>query len=288
MGFQEKNPLGLGLAMAIFDEVLAYGQELRATTSQLSSDMLDYHPYYGSVNHMNSIIYPFEGIGEVRFGMTPEQVHEILGKPNVTILDNKSEFGRHTDFYDKLRVHVHYNLDLGLCEHISLVGGHDERYDGNLLEEEDDDDWDDTSYQDSFQYDQTSENLDVFIDDKLKDNYPSDSTESLDYDDSDTVRIVSPVFQEREFYGQTIGDTKPWVKSLGSAVQHTDMGFIFLKFGIGIYSQHSIFPHRDPNCLIETVTVSSSVYTDMWAGDHLTDGLSREESTGLGSGDGHL
>jgi hypothetical protein len=232
---------------------------------------------------MNSIIYPFEGIGEVRFGMTPEQVHEILGKPDVTILDDKSEFGRHTDFYQKLDIHVYYNLETGVCEHISLVGGHDERYDGNLLEEEeedDDDDWDDTSYQGSFQYDQTSENLDIFIDDKLKDNYPSDSTESLDYDDSDTVHMVSPVFQEREFYGQTIEDTKSWFKSLGSAVQHTDTGLIFLKFGIGIHSQHFIFPHRDPNCSIETVTVSSAVYTDMWAGDCLTKyKYPREEST---------
>jgi hypothetical protein len=246
--------------------------------------MLD---YYRSVNHMNSIIYPFEGVGEVRFGMTPDQVHEILGKPNVTILDNKSEFRQHTDFYQKLDIHVYYNLEMGVCEHISLVGGHDERYDGNLLEEEDDD-WDDTSYQSSFQYDQTSGNLDVFIDDKLKDNYPSDLTESLDYDDSDAVHIVSPVFQEREFYGQTIEDTKSWFKSLGSAVQHTDTGLIFIKFGIGIHSQYFIFPHRDPNCSIETVTVSSSVYADMWAGNYLTDGLPREESTGLGSGDGHL
>jgi hypothetical protein len=41
---------------------------------------------------MDYTIYPFEGLGAIRFGMTPQQVREVIGEPKGTHMSYGSKF----------------------------------------------------------------------------------------------------------------------------------------------------------------------------------------------------
>jgi hypothetical protein len=59
---------------------------------------------------MDYTIYPYEGVGPVRFGMTMQQVHEILGEPKRTI-ERPGNVTAFTDDYYSLGLHVLYGED---------------------------------------------------------------------------------------------------------------------------------------------------------------------------------
>jgi hypothetical protein len=64
---------------------------------------------------MDYAIRPYDGIGPIKFGMTPEQVHEILGEPVKTFKKNS----RNTDDYRTIGFHVVYD-EADACESITL------------------------------------------------------------------------------------------------------------------------------------------------------------------------
>jgi hypothetical protein len=66
---------------------------------------------------MDYTIYPYEGIGPIQLGMTPEQVHEILGEPERTI--ERPRFNISVDDYCGLSLHVLYSSSL-LCNVIEI------------------------------------------------------------------------------------------------------------------------------------------------------------------------
>jgi hypothetical protein len=68
---------------------------------------------------MDYTIYPYEGVGPIRFGMTSQQVHEILGEPE----DNLPAGERcdlPADFYVKKAVFIYYK-EPGVCEAIEIT-----------------------------------------------------------------------------------------------------------------------------------------------------------------------
>ena len=65
---------------------------------------------------MDYTIYPYEGVGPIRFGMTPQQIHEILGEPDRVLPGYEAKFP--TDSYHKIAIHVDYD-ESGACD-ISL------------------------------------------------------------------------------------------------------------------------------------------------------------------------
>jgi hypothetical protein len=65
---------------------------------------------------MDYTIYPFEGLGAIRFGMTPQQVREVVGEPDSTFM--KSDKFPSDDYFD-LDFHVHYD-ESGLCEAVEI------------------------------------------------------------------------------------------------------------------------------------------------------------------------
>jgi hypothetical protein len=65
---------------------------------------------------MDYTIYPFEGLGAIRFGMTPQQVREVIGEPDSTFM--KSDKFPTDDYFD-LGFHVYYN-ESGLCEAMEI------------------------------------------------------------------------------------------------------------------------------------------------------------------------
>jgi hypothetical protein len=256
------------------------------------------------MNHTDFTIHPFEGVGAVRFGMTPQQVHEIWGEPDSTYRKENSFAGMtpertqelwaelndvdcqenslpsslfysHIDYYTKMGIHIDYD-ELGMCEHISLLShiNDNDKWNTKATSEEDSEELP----EDTFQHTDTDDELGIFVDDKIghKMDYESSGT-LVETHDEDSDYTISPTFQGRELYGQTMGEFKDWLKSLDTAIQHTDCGFIFVKFGIGIYSQYYYVPLQDLNCLVETVTVSSIKYTGLWVEGYLTDGYPREE-----------
>jgi hypothetical protein len=61
------------------------------------------------------IIYPYQGVGQIRFGMTREKVRSLLGEPSATFykgLNTQSP----TDAYDNIGVHISYHHPSGYCE----------------------------------------------------------------------------------------------------------------------------------------------------------------------------
>jgi hypothetical protein len=230
------------------------------------------------MNHTDFTIHPFEGIGAVQFGMTPQQVHEIWGKPDGTSIREESLHGlakRHVDYYSKIGVHVDYD-ETGFCECISLFShiNDDSKWNTGVVDEDEDE-----LPEDAFEYSDTGDELDIFIDDKLsrRTDYEQSSTLIETDEEGSSHNIISPTFQGRELYGQTMSEFKDWFKGLGTAIQHYDCGFIFLKYGIGIYSQYYHMPDKDPDCLVEMVMVASAKYTDSWVEGYPKDGHPREE-----------
>jgi hypothetical protein len=67
---------------------------------------------------MDYTIYPFEGLGAIRFGMTPQQVREVIGEPKGTHMSYGSKFP--TDDYFNLGFNVHYDNELGLCDRVGI------------------------------------------------------------------------------------------------------------------------------------------------------------------------
>ena len=63
---------------------------------------------------MDYTIYPCEGVGPIRFGMTPQQVHEILGEPEGSST-RRPESRFLTDYYEILDLHVVYK-ESGECK----------------------------------------------------------------------------------------------------------------------------------------------------------------------------
>jgi hypothetical protein len=232
---------------------------------------------------MDYTIHPFEGVGAVKFGMTPQQIHEIWGEPEGTLLADPKFYRDHTDFYCKSEVQIRYS-ESGVCEHISLDG-----YvtDDSWNTTEEDDEYD--SYEDTLQYDHTSGELNISIEDKM--DY--DKHDRMGFDNSNTFvgtsahsdsldQAIRPAFQGQELCDKTMGELKSWFKGLSTAIQYTDTGLIFLKFGIGVHSSHYFSPRWDPDCPVETVTISSSEYADMWSSNCLMKyGFPREEAITL-------
>ena len=67
---------------------------------------------------MDYTICPFEGLGSIRFGMTPKQVHEVVGEPEGTFMKSKdSKFP--TDDYFNLGFHVYYD-ESNLCNAVEI------------------------------------------------------------------------------------------------------------------------------------------------------------------------
>jgi hypothetical protein len=229
------------------------------------------------MNHTDFTIHPFEGVGAVRFGMTPQQVHEIWGEPDRTSMRDGTStlYRRHTDLYHRMNLHVEYD-ESGFCEYISLfshINDYDKWNTGVADEDEDE------LPEDAFEYSDSDDGSDIFTDDKLSPvtDYEQSSTIIETDEEGSSRNIVNPTFQGRELYGQTMGEFKDWFKGLGTAIQHYDCGFIFLKYGIGIYSQYYHMPHKDSDCLVEMVMVASAKYTDSWVEGYPNDEHPREE-----------
>jgi hypothetical protein len=64
-------------------------------------------------------IYPYEGVGPIRFGMTPAQVHEKLGEPDDTFMKGAESPDFPTDAYDDLGFHVFYG-ESGRCRFVEF------------------------------------------------------------------------------------------------------------------------------------------------------------------------
>jgi hypothetical protein len=227
---------------------------------------------------MDYTIYPFEGVGAVKFGMTPQQIHEIWGEPEETLMANPKFYRNHTDVYCKASVQVHYN-ELGVCEYISLCSDVDD----DPWNEEDDDEYD--SYEDTFQYDQTGDKLSISNEDKADydkmERGKSHTLVEISMHSDDLDHAIKPTFQGRELSGQTMGELKSWFKGLGTVIQHTDEGLIFLRFGISVHSPYYVLPHQDPDRPVETVLALSSEYVVGFSDSAMKDGFPREEAITL-------
>jgi hypothetical protein len=74
---------------------------------------------------MDYTIYPFEGLGAIRFGMTPQQVREVVGEPKGTFMMSKeSKFS--TDDYFNLGFHIYYDDEVDLCNGVSIFSPYGE------------------------------------------------------------------------------------------------------------------------------------------------------------------
>jgi hypothetical protein len=145
---------------------------------------------------MDYTIYPFEGLGAIRFGMTPQQVHEVVGEPESTFM--KSDDSRFpTDDYFNLGFHVYYD-ESGLCKGVEIFSPYGEE-------------------------------------DPLGLTYIEDSCD-----------CVTLNFQGQRFFKQSFRELKTWFQSLGTGVQHGDIGVTFIKFGIVIGSNYYSFPDGHP------------------------------------------
>jgi hypothetical protein len=67
---------------------------------------------------MDLTIFPYSGVGPIRFGMTVEQVRAVVGFAPVSFMKSPlSEFP--TDAFDELGVHVYYKSS-GICEAVEM------------------------------------------------------------------------------------------------------------------------------------------------------------------------
>jgi hypothetical protein len=140
---------------------------------------------------MDYTIHPYEGIGAIRFGMTPEQVHEILGMPEDTLRAGK-RCDLPADYYVKLGFFAYYK-NPGVFEAVALGYG------------------------------------------------------------------SSPIFHDVLLRGKSLKDIKDWMKSMGSEIQHFDMGFIAVKFGLVINCQEY---STNLDCECDSVIVCDQAYCD--------------------------
>ena len=75
-------------------------------------------PYLTSISKPQSselLIYPYQGVGQIRFGMTREKVRSLLGEPSATFykgLNTQSP----TDAYDNIGIHIYYHHPSGYCQ----------------------------------------------------------------------------------------------------------------------------------------------------------------------------
>jgi hypothetical protein len=74
---------------------------------------------------MDYTIYPFEGLGAIRFGMTPQQVHEVVGEPKSTFMKSKDDRFPSDDYFN-LGFHVYYDDELGLCNAVQIFNPYGE------------------------------------------------------------------------------------------------------------------------------------------------------------------
>jgi hypothetical protein len=118
---------------------------------------------------MDYTIYPYEGVGQIRLGMTPQQVREILGEPERQLPAGK-RCDLPADKYVQLGFFVYYR-NPGVCEAISMWDG-------------------------------------------------------------------SVEFQNVRPLGKSLKYLKDWFMSMGSDIQHFDLGFIAVDFGITINAQN--------------------------------------------------
>ena len=157
---------------------------------------------------MDYTIYPFEGLGAIRFGMTPQQVREVVGEPVGTYRVSKnSKFP--TDDYFNLGFHVHYDDELGLCSSVGIFSPYAEE-------------------------------------DPLGLNYIPSSCES-----------VTLNFRDRLFFKQSFRQLKSWFQSIGTGIQHKDVGVTFIRFGISINSDYYTFPDGHPEYPPNGVCISN-------------------------------
>jgi hypothetical protein len=80
---------------------------------------------------MDYTIYPYEGVGPIKFGMTPHQVHEILGEPSDTFYKTPNSKSP-TDQYDNLGCQVFYREPY-FCNAIQLFEPANLFFHGNPL-----------------------------------------------------------------------------------------------------------------------------------------------------------
>jgi hypothetical protein len=73
---------------------------------------------------MDYTIYPFEGLGAIRFGMTTQQVHEVIGDPQRTFMNYESKFP--ADAYFNLGFHVYYDDESHLCNAVQIYSPYGE------------------------------------------------------------------------------------------------------------------------------------------------------------------
>jgi hypothetical protein len=70
---------------------------------------------------MDYTIYPYEGVGPIRLGMTQQEIRAILGEPEKTFLrPPNSKYP--TDFYIRLGLQITYK-DPGVCNAIHTTNG---------------------------------------------------------------------------------------------------------------------------------------------------------------------
>jgi hypothetical protein len=72
---------------------------------------------------MDYTIYPYEGVGPIKFGMTPQQVHEILGEPYRTFKKSPKAV-MPMDSYEEPRCQIFYK-EPGTCNAIQLMNPSD-------------------------------------------------------------------------------------------------------------------------------------------------------------------
>jgi len=61
------------------------------------------------------IIDPYKSVGEIKFGMTREEVRSLLGEPS-TIFYKGLNTQSPTDAYDNIGVHIYYHHPSGYCQ----------------------------------------------------------------------------------------------------------------------------------------------------------------------------
>jgi hypothetical protein len=154
---------------------------------------------------MDYTIYPFEGVGPIKLGMTPQQVRTVLGEPDESFKKFDDDFP--TDAYHSLSIQIQYEHP-GICNEIWLF---------------------------------------------LR---PDDPTSGC-----------NPTFQGHGLQGKTFAELKPWFQKLGTAVQHFDSGYVFLKYGVYLYSSFYSYPEGVDEPVDMVSVCSESVITRGLAGD---------------------
>jgi hypothetical protein len=67
---------------------------------------------------MDYTIHPFEGVGPIKLGMTPQQVRAVLGEPDHSFKKFDDDFPTDS-YYDNLSIHILYEHP-GMCNEIWL------------------------------------------------------------------------------------------------------------------------------------------------------------------------